>query len=69
LANFFVLGFIFLIVLYFGPSDEAIAKDHAMQVIQEVDGCQVYRFYDNKYHYITRCESRVTTQKNWDNND
>jgi len=66
LAGFFVLGFIFFIGLIFVPSDEAIAKNHAMQVIQTFDNCKVYRFYDREYHYITKCGDKVTTQKNWD---
>ena len=66
LGGFFVLGFIFFIGLIFVPSDEAIAKNHAMQVIQTFDNCKVYRFYDREYHYITKCGDKVTTQKNWD---
>ena len=54
--------------LGFVPSNEAIAKDHAMQVIQTFDNCKVYRFYDREYHYITKCGDKVTTQKNWDEN-
>jgi hypothetical protein len=64
LSGFFVLGFLFL--CSFIPSNEELAKNHAMQVIQEMDGCKVYRFYDGNYHYITKCGDRVTTQKNWD---
>jgi len=52
--------------LGFGPSKEEREKSHAMQVIQEIDGCKVYRFYDGNYHYVTRCGDKVTTQKNWD---
>jgi hypothetical protein len=52
--------------LGFGPSKDERERSHAMQVIQEVDGCKVYRFYDGDYHYITRCGEKVTTQKNWD---
>jgi len=68
LIGFFVWGLLFLINFCFVPSNEAIAKDHAMQVIQEVDGCKVYRFYDGDYHYMTRCGEEVTTQKNWNEN-
>ena len=69
----FVIGFGFLvwfviILLYmcFGPSKDERERSHAMQVIQEVDGCKVYRFYDGDYHYVTRCGEKVTTRKNWD---
>ena len=60
-------GFIvwFLVNMCFGPSQEQLAKDRSMQVIQEMDGCKVYRFYDSNYHYVTRCGDKVTTQKNW----
>jgi len=54
--------------LGFGPSKDERERDHAMQVIQEVDGCKVYRFYDGDYHYVTRCGEKVTTQKNWNEN-
>ena len=64
--GFLVLGFIFFINFCFGPSKEESARDHAMQVVQEIDGCKVYRFYDGNYHYVTKCGDKVTTQKNWD---
>ena len=57
---------IILLYMCFGPSKEDSARDHAMQVVQEIDGCKVYRFYDGNYHYVTRCGDKVTTQKNWD---
>ena len=66
LIGFSVLGLLSLINDCFVPSDEAIAKNHAMQVIQTFDNCKVYRFYDREYHYITKCGDKVTTQKNWD---
>jgi len=68
LSGFFILGFLFLINFCFVPSNEEIAKDHAMQVIQTFDNCKVYRFWDREYHYITKCGDKVTTQKNWDEN-
>jgi len=68
LSGFFVLGFIFLLYSCFSPSKEETARDHAMQVVQEMDGCKVYRFYDGNYHYITRCGANVVTRKNWDEN-
>ena len=68
----FVVGFgllvwfiIILLYMGFGPSQEQLSKDRSMQVIQEMDGCKVYRFYDSNYHYVTRCGGKVTTQKNW----
>lgn len=65
LAVVCVSGLILFLNL-FAPSDEQVAEMHKMQVVQEFDGCKVYRFYDNNYHYVTRCGSKVTTQKNWD---
>ena len=59
---------IILLCMCFGPSKEDSARDHAMQVVQEIDGCKVYRFYDGNYHYITRCGASVVTRKNWDEN-
>ena len=61
-------GFVFLLYLGFGPTKEETARDHAMQLIQEIDGCKVYRFYDGNYHYVTRCGANVITRKNWDEN-
>jgi hypothetical protein len=66
IACLIIFGFVFLLWLVFGPSEEKVARDHAMQVIQELDGCQVYRFYDGNYHYVTRCGANVITRKNWD---
>ena len=67
LVGFCLLVWFAIILLYmgFGPSQEQLAKDRLMQVIQEIDGCKVYRFYDGNYHYVTRCGDKVTTQKNW----
>jgi len=61
----FFVGAIFL-VNCFAPSDEELAEWRKPQIVQEFDGCKVYRFYDNNYHYITRCGSKITTQQNWD---
>ena len=63
--GFIVWFIIILLYMGFGPSQEQLAKDRSMQVIQEIDGCKVYRFYDSNYHYVTRCGDKVTTQKNW----
>ena len=64
-----IFGVIFTfveLINYFAPTDEQIQESHKMQIIQELDGCKVYRFWDGTYHYITKCGSNVTTQKNWD---
>ena len=61
---FIGLGVVFLKGV-FGPSDEQIAQQRKPQVVQEIDGCKIYRFYDGNYHYVTRCGDKVTTQKNW----
>ena len=63
--GFIVWFFVILLYMCFGPSQEQLAKERSMQVIQEMDGCKVYRFYDSTYHYITRCGADVTTRKNW----
>ena len=63
---FLALAMAYGLWLGFGPSEDELERSHAMQVIQEVDGCKVYRFYDGDYHYVTRCGEKVTTQKNWD---
>ena len=66
-----VLGMVFLglgvVVLLelFGPTEEQQAQMHKTQIISEMDGCKIYRFYDGNYHYVTRCGDKVTTQKNW----
>ena len=61
---FLGLGVLFLAEV-FGPTDEQLAQMHKTQIISEMDGCKVYRFYDGNYHYVTRCGDKVTTQKNW----
>jgi len=60
-----VLGGIVFLAGAFGPSDAQLAQMHKTQVIQEIDDCKIYRFYDGNYHYVTRCGDKVTTQKNW----
>lgn len=61
---FLGLGFAFLVEV-FGPSDAQLVQERKPQVVQEIDGCKIYRFYDGNYHYVTRCGDKVTTQKNW----
>ena len=61
---FLGLGVVFLVEV-FGPTEEQQAQMHKTQIISEMDGCKVYRFYDGNYHYVTRCGDKVTTQKNW----
>ena len=61
---FLGLGVVVLLEL-FGPTEEQQAQMHKTQIISEMDGCKVYRFYDGNYHYVTRCGDKVTTQKNW----
>ena len=66
-AFIFLCAFALILFLSrFAPSSEQIAEMHKMQVIEELDGCKVYRFWDGNYHYITKCGSSVTTQKSWD---
>jgi len=66
-----VIGMVFLglgvafLVGVFGPTEEQQAQQRKPQVVQEIDGCKIYRFYDGNYHYVTRCGDKVTTQKNW----
>jgi len=61
---FLGLGVVVLLEL-FGPTEEQQAQMHKTQIISEMDGCKIYRFYDGNYHYVTRCGDKVTTQKNW----
>jgi hypothetical protein len=58
------LGVVFLAGV-FGLSDAQLVQERKPQVVQEIDGCKIYRFYDGNYHYVTRCGDKVTTQKNW----
>jgi hypothetical protein len=34
-------------------------------VIQEVDGCKVYAFKTDRYHYFTRCGDKTTTEASY----
>jgi hypothetical protein len=62
-----VIGFGFLgLQAMFGPSDEQRAKDRVPAVVSSMDGCTVYKFYDNSsWHYFTKCGGTVTTTKNY----
>jgi 4-amino-4-deoxy-L-arabinose transferase-like glycosyltransferase len=35
--------------------EEQRQQEKQPQVVSEVDGCTVYRFYDGRFHYFTRC--------------
>jgi hypothetical protein len=63
-AAFMGAGVVFLAGV-FSPSDAQLAQERKPQVVQEIDGCKIYRFYDGNYHYVTRCGDKVTTQRNW----
>jgi len=65
LVTLLIISGIIGVMSLFGPSKEERERSHAMQVVQELDGCKVYRFYDKDYHYITRCGANVVTRKNW----
>ena len=65
---FGVIGFVFLFVWFlslFAPSEEQINNMHNMQVIQEFDGCKVYRFWDGNYHYVTKCGNHTATERHY----
>jgi hypothetical protein len=42
-----------------GPIEQGHAKATA-GVLFEIDGCKVYRFTDERYHYFARCQDRVS---------
>jgi hypothetical protein len=63
-----VVAFVFVFVWFlslFAPSDEQVAEYHKMQVIQEFDGCKVYRFWDGNFHYITKCGNHTVTERRY----
>ena len=64
---FIFLGALALILFFklLAPSNEQIAEYQKTQVIQEFDGCKVYRFYDGNYHYITRCGDHTVTERHY----
>ena len=42
---------------------EELKTDNAnynVELLFEVDGCKVYRFWDNGYKYLTTCDGSVT---------
>jgi hypothetical protein len=72
LLTVLVLVFMFLsafgLILFLtslAPSDEQTAEYQKMQIIQEFDGCKVYRFYDGNYHYVTRCGDHTATERHY----
>ena len=60
------LGFLVFVDWARGPGEEVGALDDALaqpKLIQQIDGCQVYRFRDlGQTHYFTRCAARVETE-------
>ena len=48
------------------PTDAQIAERRKPKIVHEIDGCQIYKFQDEKdeYRYFTRCGDKVTMEKN-----
>lgn len=44
---------------------EEAQREATPHVIREADGCKVYAFKTDIYHYFTRCGSTVTTETRW----
>ena len=66
IAALFILGGVAILQAMFGPSDEQRAKDRIPAAVSSIDGCTVYKFYDNSsWHYFTKCGGTVTTTKNY----
>ena len=66
IACVFILAGVVFVQAVFGPSDEQRAADRVPAVVSSVDGCTVYKFYDNStWHYFTKCGGTVTTTKNY----
>jgi hypothetical protein len=42
-------------------TDAQIAERRRPKIVHEIDGCQIYRFQDerNKYIYFTRCGDKI----------
>jgi hypothetical protein len=38
--------------------------NYRVELLFEVDGCKVYRFWDNGYKYFTTCDGSVTHKLN-----
>lgn len=61
-----LLGILVGMNLAGGPGEGVEALDDALaqpKLIQQIDGCQVYRFRDlGQTHYFTRCAARVETE-------
>jgi hypothetical protein len=38
--------------------------NYRVELLFEVDGCKVYRFWDNGYKYFTTCNGSVTHKSN-----
>jgi hypothetical protein len=41
------------------------AADKQPRVIREVDGCKVYAFKSDQWHYFTRCPATTTTDRTY----
>jgi len=68
LCFFVVIALVFVFIWFlslFAPSEEQINNMHNMQVIQEFDGCKVYRFWDGNYHYVTKCGNHTSTERHY----
>lgn len=37
-------------------------KDVPVSLLFEYEGCKIYRFYDDRFHYFTNCTQTISTQ-------
>ena len=60
----FPLGILLWLLVFCNPTDAERAERSKPKIFHEIDGCQIYRFQDerNKYIYFTRCGDKITME-------
>ena len=56
-----ILSVLFLSACQKNPESSRHVGDFQVQRLFEVDGCTVYRFYDDRTVYFTKCDGRANT--------
>ena len=58
------LGLLLWLGVFCNPTDAELAEKRRPKIVHEIDGCQIYKFQDerNRYRYFTRCGDKITME-------
>ena len=58
------LGILLWLGVFCNPTDAQIAERRRPKIVHEIDGCQIYKFQDERNYnrYFTRCGDKITME-------